>query len=228
MYVSKHFAERDLNVLHDSIEESRFGVLVLCGDGPLAAHIPFVLERDAGPRGTLRAHVARADPLARQLGAGAEALAIFGGPKAYVSPRWLAHGGLPTYNYVAVHAHGTPAVLAEPSAVWRHLGELAEVHERERARTSTRHPSAAPWSIEDAEPGLVERLLEHIVAFELPIASIQGKRKLSQNRSAENRAAVISGLRDGGGEDQVAIAELMAGYLYDSDVERSLVSDPER
>ncbi len=223
MYVNEHFAERDLDVLHDLIEESRFGVLVLCADGPLAAHIPFVLDRDAGPKGTLCAHVARADPLARHLGAGGEALAIFAGPRAYVSPEWLPEGGLPTYNYVAVHAYGTPKVIDEPESVERHLGELVAAHERPRAGLR-----AVPWSIEDAEPGKVAGLLKHIVAFDLPIASIQGKRKLSQNRSAENRSGVISGLRAEGGEDQVAVAALMAGYAYGSDVEQSLVLEPAR
>ncbi len=223
MYVNKHFAERDLTSLHDLIESFRFGVLVLCADGPLAAHIPFVLDRDAGLYGTLYAHVAKADPLARRLGSGGEALAIFGGPRAYVSPKWLPEGGLPTYNFIAVHAYGTPSVIDEPGQVERHLGQLAAAHERPRAR-----PGGAPWSIEDAEPGQIAGLLDHIVAFELPIASIQGKRKLSQNRSAENRAGVIEGLRAEGGEDQATIAGLMAGYAYESDVEQSLVLEPER
>jgi transcriptional regulator len=215
MYVNPHFAERDLSVLHDAIEASRFGTLVLCADGPLAAHIPFVLRREEGRLGTLCAHVAHNDPLARRLGSGGEALAIFGGPRAYVSPRWLPQGGLPTYNYVAVHAYGRPRVLDEPEAVLRHLGELVDAHEL---------PRESSWAIAEAAPGQVAGLLAHIVAFELPIDSIQGKRKLSQNRSAENRAGVIAGLRAAGGEQEVAIAELMAGYSYPSDEEQGLVA----
>src|ERR1700690_1372430 len=111
MYVNPHFAETDLPVLHDTIEAVRFGLLVLCADGPRAAHIPFVLHRDEGRYGTLLAHVARNDPLARHLGSAGEALAIFSGPRAYVSPRWYPSGGLPTYNFLAVHAHGRPRLL---------------------------------------------------------------------------------------------------------------------
>lgn len=215
MYVNESFAERDLSVVHDAIEAVRFGTLVVCANGLMAAHVPFVLRRDDGRYGTLSAHVAAADPIAGHLDSAGEALAIFTGPSAYVSPRWLPEGGLPTYNYVAVHVYGKPRVLDEPDAVLSHLGDLADAHER---------ASAQPWSIGDAAPGQVDRLLAHIVAFELPIDAIQGKRKLSQNRSATNRAGVIQGLREGGNENEVAIAELMAGYRYPSDSERSLVS----
>lgn len=215
MYVNPHFAERDLAVLHEAIEDARFGVLVLCAAGPMAAHVPFVLKRECGACGTLQAHVAKRDPIARHIGTGEEALAIFSGPRAYVSPRSLPERGLPTYNYVAVHARGRPNVLEGAEAVTQHLGELAAVHERGREK---------PWSIDEADPGQIERLLEHIVAFELPIESIQGKRKLSQNRSATNRAGVIAGLRADGREQPAAVADLMAGYVYGSDAEQSLVS----
>src|SRR5258708_36227064 len=116
MYVNPHFAERDLTVMHDLIEAVRFGVLVVCADGPLAAHIPFVLHRKEGERGTLVAHVAAADPLARFLDGQHEALAIFSGPRAYVSPSWCPRGGLPTYNYTAVHAYGRPRAIGEREA----------------------------------------------------------------------------------------------------------------
>jgi transcriptional regulator len=217
MYVNPHFAERDLPVLHDTIEAVRFGVLVLCADGPLAAHVPFVLHRDEGPCGTLIAHVARSDPLARHLGDGHEALAIFSGPRAYVSPRWYHSGGLPTYNYVAVHAYGRPVPLKGRDAVIAHLTELVDVHEQ-------RFP--APWPLAAASEDEIAALLPHITAFTLEIEAIQGKRKLSQNRAAGDRHGVIRALRELGGENDLAIAEAMAVYPYATEEGQALVSEP--
>jgi transcriptional regulator len=201
MYVKPDYAERELPVLHDMIDTARFGLLVLCVDGPLAAHIPFVLHRSEGQYGTLVAHVARVDPLARHLGAGHEALAIFSGPRAYVSPRWYPDGGLPTYNFLAVHALGRPRLLEDRDAVLAHLAELVAVHE-----------GSSSWSLASASQDHVAGLLPHIVAFTLEIASIQGKRKLSQNRSPEDRDGVIRGLSARGGDDDRAIVAAMADH----------------
>jgi transcriptional regulator len=199
MYVKPDYAARELPVLHEMIESARFGLLVLCAGGPLAAHIPFVLHRDRGRLGTLVAHVARADPLARHLAAGPEALAIFSGPSSYVSPRWYPDGGLPTYNFLAVHAYGRPRPVEDRNAVLDHLAELVAVHEVD-----------SPWSLASAPDGRVDGLLPHILAFTLEISAIQGKRKLSQTRSAEERAGVIDGLSERGGEDDRAIAAAMS------------------
>jgi transcriptional regulator len=207
MYVNPHYIERELPVLHETIETVRFGLLVLCADGSLAAHIPFVLHRGEGRYGTLVAHVACNDPLARHLGDGHEALAIFSGPRAYVSPRWYPGGGLPTYNFVAVHAYGRPRPLEGRDAVLAHLAELVDVHEQ-------RFPD--PWSLASAPEDDVAGLLPHIVAFTLEIEAIQGKRKLSQNRAAEDHDGVIRGLRERGGDDDRAIAEEMTAYTYAS------------
>ena len=217
LYVNPHFAERELTVLHDTIEAVRFGLLVICAEGPLAAHIPFVLHREQGSSGTLAAHVAGNDPLARHLHGGHEALAIFSGPRAYVSPQWCPSGGLPTYNYLAVHAYGRPRVLTDHDAVLAHLAELVDVHEE-------RFPS--PWSLASASEDYVAGLLSHIVAFELEIESIQGKRKLSQNRAAEDREGIVRGLRERAGDDERAIAEAMAAYPYSSREAQSLVAAP--
>jgi transcriptional regulator len=205
MYVNPHYAERELVVLHDTVEAARFGVLVLCANGPLAAHIPFVLHREEGRYGTLLAHVARNDPLARHLGSGAEALAIFSGPRAYISPRWYPSGGLPTYNYVAVHAYGRPRPLEDREEVLTHLTELVDAHEER---------FTSPWSLRSASEDHVSDLLQHITAFSLEIEAIQGKRKLSQNRGSEDRDGVIHGLRERAGDDERAIAEAMTDYPY--------------
>jgi len=217
MYVNPHFIERELPVMHDTIEAVRFGLLVICADGPLAAHIPFVLHREEGAYGTLVAHVAGNDPLARHLGDGHETLAIFSAPRAYVSPQWCPSGGLPTYNYLAVHAYGRPRVLKDRDALLSHLGELVDVHEE-------RFPS--PWSLASASEDYVAGLLSHIVAFELEIEMIQGKRKLSQNRAAEDREGIIRGLRERAGDDDRAIADAMSAYPYASPKAQSLAAPP--
>jgi transcriptional regulator len=200
MYVNPLYAERELGVLHEMIEDARFGLLVLCAGGPLAAHIPFVLRREEGPNGTLLAHVARIDPLARHLGEAPEALAIFSGPKAYVSPQWYQGGGLPTYNFLAVHAYGRPRLLEDRDKVLAYLGELVDVHEQR---------FSSPWSLASAAEDHVAELLPHIVAFTLEIEAIQGKRKLSQNKTAEDRDGVIRGLRARASDDHEAIAAAM-------------------
>jgi len=207
MYVNPHFAERELPVLHDTIEAVRFGVLVVGADGPLAAHIPFVLHRDEGIYGTLVAHVSARDPLARHLDGEHEALAIFSAPRAYISPRWCPSGGLPTYNYLAVHAYGRPRVLADPDVVLGHLGELVDIHEAQFEH---------PWSLTSVADDYIDERLPHITAFRFEIDALQGKRKLSQNRTSEDREGIIGGLRERGGDDDLAIATTMAGYPYSS------------
>lgn len=205
MYVNPHFAERELPVLQDIIESVRFGVLVICSRGPLAAHIPFVLHRDEGPLGTLLAHVSARDPLARHLDGEHEALAIFGAPRAYVSASWCPSGGLPTYNFLAVHAYGRPRRLEDRDVVLDHLSELVAVHEERFSQ---------PWSLAAVTPAYVDERLPHIAAFTLEIDALQGKRKLSQNRTPEDRDGIVGGLRERGGDDDMAIATAMAGYPY--------------
>lgn len=205
MYVNPHFAERELPVLQDIIESVRFGVLVICSDGPLAAHIPFVLHRQEGRFGTLVAHVSARDPLARHLDGKHEALAIFSAPRAYVSPRWCPSGGLPTYNFLAVHAYGRPRRLKDPNVVLGHLSELVAVHEQRFSQ---------PWSLTAVADEYVDERLPHIAAFTLEIEAVQGKRKLSQNRTPEDREGIVGGLRERGGDDDLAIADVMAGYPY--------------
>jgi transcriptional regulator len=129
---------------------------------------------------------------------------------------------LPTYNYLAVHAYGRPRVVDERDAVLAHLAELAAAHERRYEHQ---------WTLADADQGLLEDLLPHIVAFTLEIEAIQGKRKLSQNRAAEDREGVIRGLRERASSadvacDELVIAEAMSAYRYRSDEAQSLVEPP--
>lgn len=217
MYVNPHFRPDDPAALHEVVERHPFGLLLAARDGDLqAAHIPFVLHRDEGPRGTLEAHVAARDPIAGALDGRVEVMAVFSGPLAYVSPRWYEDPGLPTYNFVAVHAHGRPRPMAGEAEALAHLRELVDVHEA---------AFDPPWSLDQASDDYVRALLPGIAPFRLPIARLEGKLKLSQNRSAADRAGVVAGLRARGGDGGRAVAELMAGFPYGSDAARPLLPE---
>lgn len=205
MYVPSHFREDRPEVLHAIIEENSFATLVsTTPDGLVATHIPFLLDRSAGPLGTLRAHVARANRHWTQV-AQSEALVIFLGSHSYVSPSWYASSDrVPTWNYVAVHAYGTPRLI-EDGAELRALV----------AATVTRYESAfeRPWDMSSIEEAKLGGLLRGIVGFEIPIQRMDGKRKLGQNRSRADREGMVGGLRAHGGPSGAAIADLVDADL---------------
>jgi transcriptional regulator len=202
MYVPKHFAETDVAKLHALVRAHSFATLVSTVDGALfATHVPLLLDADRGPLGTLVGHVARANPHARAFDGATPSLAIFGGPHAYVSPRWFAGGpNVPTWNYVAVHAAGALHELADPERVRALL-----------ARTAAQYEAGAesPWRFEAVPDDYGARMMRGIVAFELPIERLEGKRKLSQNKSPADRAGVVAALRAQGDPDGAAIARAM-------------------
>src|SRR3954452_8558287 len=177
MYVPPHFAEHDLGKLHDFIEAHGFGLLVTQADGlPFASHLPFLLDRTAGPHGTLVGHVARANPQWREA-AGQTALAVFSGPHAYVSPTWYeAEQVVPTWNYAAVHAYGRVEVVEDKGALLEIVQKSVRVYERAMPR---------PWSFDPASPFV--GLLAQIVGFRIEVERIEGKWKLNQNHPAERR-----------------------------------------
>jgi transcriptional regulator len=198
MYIPTAFRADDRAALYDLIERHGFGTLVTVLDGvPFATHLPFLLDRD---RGVLLGHVARANPHARAL-AGAEALVIFQGPHAYVSPSWYATApAVPTWNYAAVHVYGTAGLLDEPRLTDL-LERLVGQYESGRER---------PWTM-DLPADYLQKMLRGIVGFEVPLDRVEGKFKLSQNRPAEDRAGVIAALSAGGAEER-ALAEFMARF----------------
>ena len=195
MYIPEAFREQDPEALRALIRGNSFGVLVTqADDGPIASHLPFLLDAERGEHGVLVAHVARANPHWRCL-ADRESLAIFQGPHAYVSPRWYTTPmAVPTWNYAAVHAYGTARLLEDPAEVMDALERLVRQHD----------PS---WVMPEGD--FIRKLASGIVAFELPIARLEGKFKLSQNRSEADRRGVAAALA-GGGPGDAAVAELMA------------------
>ncbi len=188
-YMPAHFEQRDLPTLHAHIEANPLATWVTTHDGDLVVHhVPFLLDRTRGPFGTLVGHVARANPVWR---APQPSLLVFGGPQAYVSPGWQpskhVHGKVvPTWNYAVVHVRGTPVVLEDAASLRCIVSQLTDAHEASQAR---------PWRVDDAPPDFVEQMLQAVVGIELPIEQLVGKWKLSQNRSAEDRAGIAAGLR---------------------------------
>lgn len=191
MYLPSAFRQDDLAELHAQMQASPFALLTSAGAaGVQASHLPLLLAPDEGEFGTLYGHFARANPHWRDLQGGAEALAVFSGPDAYISPGWYPakaeHGKVvPTWNYIAVHARGPVELIEEPERLLQIVSRLSDQHESGRER---------PWAVSDAPREYLDSMLRAIVVFALPIRSLEGKWKLGQNRSAADQAGVRDGL----------------------------------
>lgn len=187
MYTPGHFDETRLDVLHALIARHPLGTLVTQGAAGLSAdHIPFEIAAATAeaPFGVLRAHVARANPLWRAEG---DALAVFQGASGYISPslyedKPLTGKVVPTWNYAVVHAHGPLRAIEDPAWILALLERLTVQHETARA---------APWSVKDAPPEFIDKLLGAIVGIEIPVRRLEGKWKMSQNRSASDRRTIF-------------------------------------
>lgn len=188
MYTPSHFQSDDVSAMQAVMRKHPFALLVTAHDGELhTTHLPFHLDAARGNNGTLEAHLARVNPHCAALLAGAPSLVVFKGPDAYVSPRWYQDPtkNVPTWNYVAVHAHGKPVATDDPAAILAYISRLTDEHEAYIER---------PWSLREAQV-YSEKLASHVLAFELPIARLEGKFKLSQNRQPGDRAGVMRELR---------------------------------
>lgn len=191
MYLPSHFTETRPQVLRALMHAQPFATLVTHGAGGLTAdHLPLELDDAPAPFGTLVGHVARANPLWRELGDGVPALAIFHGPQAYVSPAWYPskreHGKVvPTWNYVVVHASGT--LRAVEDRAW-----LRALVERLTARHEAGRPE--PWQVSDAPESFIDAMLGGIVGIALRVERLEGKWKLSQNRPPADVAGVAEAL----------------------------------
>ena len=199
MYVPQHFAESELSHQHEVIRRNPFGVITSVVDGRLTAtHIPFLVEPTEGTHGTLHAHMARANPHWRGFDGKAEALVVFSGPHGYISPSWYKRvPAVPTWNYVAVHVYGVPVVVDDLARSKAHLGVLADIMEAGREK---------PWRIQDQPAAFIDGMIPAVVAFQMRVTRIEGKAKLSQNRDAGDRAAVVAALR---AEGHAALADAM-------------------
>ncbi len=207
MYQPPHHREDRLEVQHALIRAHPLGALVTFGAGGLTANlVPFILDAAASPLGTLKAHIARANPQWRDFDPAVEALVIFHGVESYITPSWYPakreHGKVvPTWNYASVQARGTMRAIEDRD--WLAAQIAALTAENEGARKE-------PWSVSDAPDAFVAAQMKGIVGLEIPISHIEGKWKVSQNRPAADREGVIAGLLEAGEADCDAMAELVA------------------
>lgn len=213
MYTPGPYREERLTVLHDVMRANSFALLVSTGeDGIVATHLPLLLDPARGRFGTLVGHLARENRQWHALAEKRDALAIFQGPHAYISPSWYTTSyAVPTWNYVAVHAYGRPRLIQDASELYRVVEETTRFYEA---------PFDQPWNLEPRRD-YAEKLLKNIVGFEIEISRLEGKRKLSQNRSREDREGVVAGLRAQGDPLGIAVAALMR----DLESERAGVSE---
>jgi len=206
MYLPGHFEETRIDTLHQLIRARPLATIVTLGSAGLNAnHIPFELSAEPAPLGTLRGHVARANPLWRDFSENIDALIIFHGPQAYVSPSWYptkqATGEVvPTYNYIVVHAYGRLEIIDDPRWLGGLVTRLTERFEAARAE---------PWHVTDAPDGFIENQLRGIVGIEIVISKLLGKWKASQNRPVVDREGVVKGLSGSNDADSLALAELV-------------------
>jgi transcriptional regulator len=214
MYLPAHFEERRAEVLHALVRSQPLGLLVTLSDaGGLQANpIPFLIDPDAGPLGTLRGHVARANPLWHATRLDVDALVVFQGPQAYVSPAFYPskaeHGKVvPTWNYVTVQARGRLRAIDDPAWVHGLVTRLTQTHEDARAQ---------PWAVGDAPADYIQTMLRAIVGIEIPLSALNGKWKVSQNRSAADRHGVAQGLRQGAEDGERAAQALAMAALVDA------------
>ncbi|HWV53015.1 FMN-binding negative transcriptional regulator [Pseudorhodoplanes sp.] len=191
LYIPPAFRETDAAALQAEIRRVGFCSLTTVGpDGPIVSHLPVFLDTAIGPLGQLRCHVARANPQWRDTDLSKPALAVFMGPDAYVSPSWYPskaeHGkAVPTWNYVAICARGRLEVVTDRDALLAHVAELSDRHEA---------AFPEPWQVSDAPTDYMEKQLRAIVGFRFNIEALEGKLKLSQNRSGADRSSVAQAL----------------------------------
>jgi transcriptional regulator len=210
MYLPKIHEETRLEVLHALIRAHPLGIWVETGQQELVVnHVPFVLDPAAGEFGTLRGHVARANPIWRATPGSSPGVVTFRGPQAYITPSWYPskheHGrAVPTWNYAIVTAHGRPEFIEDRAWLFTHLGELTATHEASQA---------LPWTIDDAPADFTDKLVRAIVGVEIPITRIEGKWKTNQNRPEPDKLGVVAGLLSKGDDESAAMAALVRSHL---------------
>ncbi len=208
MYNPPAFREERPEILQALIAQARLALLACNGaDGvPSLSHLPLYLVAEEGSQGVLYGHLAKANPQLAALAAAGRAVAVFQGAEAYVSPNWYPskaehHRVVPTWNYEAVHAHGSIEVFEDPARLHAVVSRLTALREAAQPR---------PWAVADAPEPFVAGQLKGIAGVALRIETLIGKRKLSQNRAATDRDGAMAGLAGSGDERDQAVAAAMA------------------
>jgi transcriptional regulator len=205
-YVPPHFEEWDVARLHAAMRDRPFGTIVVNGaDGLIASHVPILVETEPAPYGALLFHVARPNPQWRAVAAETEALAIFLGPHAYISPSWYATTRetgkvVPTWNYLAIHAYGPLEVFEDAASLRELVTRLTAIHERGQSN---------PWAPSDAPEDYIATQLRAIVGLRMPIRRLYGKWKMSQNRPDADRSGAMEALEKSDRAEDRAVAAIM-------------------
>lgn len=210
MYTPAHFRSDDVAQLHKLMTDNSFATLVTVAEGvPFATHLPVLLDSHRGADGTLRAHVARANPQWQHFANGEEVLVIFQGPHAYISPSsYVDHPAVPTWNYAVVHAYGRPVIVDDDGL--RSIIE-ATVEQYEDTRSE-------PWRMESLSEEFVAKMMRAIVGFEIEITRLEGKFKMSQNRKRDDQLGTIAALKELPDPISGHVADWMAANLGPSDL----------
>ncbi|MES2391762.1 MAG: FMN-binding negative transcriptional regulator [Acidobacteriota bacterium] len=206
MYIPKANEETRLPVLHAHIRAHPFATLITMGATSLTAtHLPLVLEDDGSDFGLLKGHISRANPQHKDLNPSVEALAIFAGDHHYITPNWYPSKHetgkqVPTWNYAVTHAYGPLRLVEDPHWLLAHLTSLTNIHEASFPQ---------PWHVDDAPPDFIQQMLHGIIGLELPIRKLEGKWKISQNRTPQDREGVKQGLSQLDTPESLAMKSLM-------------------
>ncbi|NOX51753.1 MAG: FMN-binding negative transcriptional regulator [Gammaproteobacteria bacterium] len=207
MYVQPQFEESRPAVLHELIRTHPLATLIVIHNDDIAVnHIPLFVNTDKGDLGVLQGHLPRANSIWESFDGKTKCVAVFQGPATYISPSWYPskheHGkAVPTWNYVVTHAHGYPRAVEDKDWLLRHLNKLTDQQESNQR---------LPWRVCDAPTEFTDKMLSHIIGFEMPIVSIQGKWKVSQNRPAKDQLGVIENLLKQGDDNAMAMADLIS------------------
>jgi len=206
MYIPRANSETRTPVIHRLMEDHPFASLITQGSSGLSAsHIPMVLEPNGTPLGRLKCHLSRANPQWREFSPDIDALAIFCGPQHYITPAWYPEKQetgkvVPTWNYAVVHAYGRLRIIEDSQWLMTHLNSLTTIHESN---------SPDPWKIEDAPADFIASQIKGIVGLEMVIDRLEGKWKVSQNRSEQDRAGVAEGLAELDTDESLAMKSLV-------------------
>lgn len=211
MHIPRTFKQTDSDTLKDLIVKYPLATLISYSDAGLEAnHIPFIFDNSQGVD-VLQGHVAKANAVWKTLNDNADVLLVFSGPNGYISPnhyptKQKTGRAVPTWNYIAVHVKGSMQCIHDDTWILNHITKLSDQHE-------VGQPN--PWSINDAPPEYIQRMLPAIVGLELEIVSITGQWKVSQNQPHENQVGVVSGLVAQGGFESLEMADLVNQYIKD-------------
>jgi transcriptional regulator len=217
MYLPHYFEETCIDELHRLIAAHPLSTLAITVDGELMVnHIPMLIDSEDGEFGTLRAHIARTNPLWQQLHGATNAVAIFQGEQSYISPNWYPSKQetgkqVPTWNYAVVHAHGKPRFIDDASWLYKHLEEMTDAQEAGQK---------LPWKISDAPREFIDKLTNAIVGIEFPITRISGKWKMSQDEIRADQLGVVSNLQARNDQASLTIAGMVAQRMESDEAPR--------